>query len=140
MHKELAALETNNTWEITSLPLGKKVIGCKWVYKVKFLADGSLDKFKACLVAKDYTQVEGEDYHNMFAPVVKMQTFRTVLALATTKNWPIYQLDINSAFLYGDLVEEVYMEMPKGHPLYGTPNIVCRLLKSLYGMKQASRQ
>lgn len=140
MQKELSALESNKTWEVVSLPPGKKVIGCKLVQKAKFLADGSLDKFKARLVAKGSTHVEGEEYQNTFIPVVKMPTVQTVLALVTIKDWPIYQLDINNVFLHGDLFEEVYIELPKGHPLYGTPNVVCRLPKSLYGSKQASGQ
>lgn len=138
MTKELNALETNNTWRIVPPPSNKKVVGCKWVFRVKYLSDGSLDKFKARLVAKGYTQIEGQDYHNTFSPVAKMATVRTVLALATVKNWDIHQLDINNAFLHGELSEEVYMELPQGHPLHGS-GMVCRLIKSIYGLRQVSR-
>lgn len=140
MHKELTALESNDTWTLVPAPPGKKIVGCKWVYKLKYLADGTLDKFKAILVAQGFTQVEGEDYHNTFAPVAKMPTVRTLFALASVRKWNVHQLDINNAFLHGDLPEEVYMELPKGHPLYGTSNFVCKLNKSIYGLKQASRQ
>lgn len=113
-------------------------MGCKWLQKIKYLADGSLDKFKARLVAKGYTQIEGQDYHNNFAPVAKMASPCTMLALTTFKQWDIHQLDVNNAFFHGDLPEEVYMELPQGHPLHGT-DYVCRLIKSMYVLKHASR-
>ncbi|KAL0453990.1 UNVERIFIED_CONTAM: Retrovirus-related Pol polyprotein from transposon RE1 [Sesamum latifolium] len=115
MQDELEALERNQMWEVMPLPSNKRAIGCKWVYKLKVKADGSIDKHKARLVAKGYNQVEGTDYLDRFSPVAKSVTMRILLAVTASLNWHLYQLDINNAFLHGYLDEEVYMTAPEGY-------------------------
>ncbi|GAU50539.1 hypothetical protein TSUD_409840 [Trifolium subterraneum] len=114
MKNELTALANNKTWIITDLPEGVKPIGSKWVYKIKRKADGTIDRYIARLVAKGYNQIEGVDFSQTFSPVAKMTTIRTVLAIASIKNWHIHQLDVDNAFLHGDLDENVYMTVPQG--------------------------
>lgn len=136
MQQEVQALEENGTWRIVELPQGKNVVGCKWVFKIKYKADGKVDRYKARLVAKGYSQTEGIDYHETFSPVVKMTTVRSIIALAATQSWNIYQMNVFNAFLQGDLLEEVYMELPKGFfSAEKGKNLVCKLVKSLYGLK-----
>lgn len=114
MDKELSALDRMHTWDLVPLTEGKRSIGCRWVYKVKTHSDGSLECYKARLVARGYTQEYGVDYEETFAPVAKMTSVRTVIAVAAIRQWPIFQLDVKNAFLNGDLSEEVYMEPPPG--------------------------
>ncbi|CAM8959567.1 unnamed protein product [Rhodiola kirilowii] len=141
MNKEISALEQNHTWTITSLPPEKKAVDCKWVFKVKHHSDGKVERYKARLVAKGFTQVEGIDYHDTFAPVVKMTSVRCVLAVAAARGWPLFQLDVNNAFLHGVLNEDVYMKLPPGFYSQARQNgQVCKLQRSIYGLKQASRQ
>ena len=139
VEEELRALEKNSTWEICDLPRGKKPVGCKWVFTVKTKADGSIERFKARLVAKGFTQSYGIDYQETFAPVAKLNSIRVLLSLAANLDWPLYQLDVKNAFLNGDLDEEVYMEIPPGTKNATNGSKVCRLMKSLYGLKQSPR-
>ena len=132
-------MEDNHTWSVAPLPEGKHSIGCRWVYKVKYKSNGQVDRYKARLVAKGYTQQAGIDFLDTFSPVAKLTTVRILLSIAAVKNWSLLQLDINNAFLNGDLFEEVYMDLPLGYPVQGE-KLVCKLHKSIYGLRQASRQ
>ncbi|CAL2266170.1 unnamed protein product [Prunus armeniaca] len=137
MTKEIQALEQNKTWILTTLPAGKRPIGCKWVFKVKYNYDGTVERYKARLVAKGYMQKEGLDYTETFSPTAKLVTFHCLLAIVAATDWPLHQLDVQNAFLHGDLDEEVYMVLPPEFSPHGG-NLVCQLRKSLYGLKQAS--
>ncbi|CAJ2649847.1 unnamed protein product [Trifolium pratense] len=138
MDAEIQAIEDNNTWELTNLPEGSKAIGVKWVFKTKYNETRKIDKYKARLVAKGYTQKYGIDYNEVFALVARWETIRTVLALAASKGWCVYQLDVKSAFLHGDLSEDIYVEQPLGYQ-NGDQRKVYKLKKALYGLKQAPR-
>ncbi|KAL2249476.1 UNVERIFIED_CONTAM: Retrovirus-related Pol polyprotein from transposon TNT 1-94 [Sesamum indicum] len=138
MKAELAALEDNHTWILTPLPAGKKPIGCKWVFKTKLRADGSVERYKARLVAKGFTQIAGVDYMDNFSPVAKPVTVRVFLSIAAAHNWPLQQMDVNNAFLHGYLEEDLYMDPPEGYSVQ--LGLVCKLERSIYGLKQASRQ
>ena len=139
VNEEIQALQKNDTWKIMKLPQGKRPVGCKWVFNVKYKADGRIDRYKARLVAKGFTQTYGIDFQETFAPVAKLNTIRVLLSLAANLDWNLHQLDVKNAFLNGDLEEEVYMEIPSGLKLSSSNDLVCKLQKSLYGLKQSPR-
>ncbi|KAM2315364.1 hypothetical protein ACFX1S_028273 [Malus domestica] len=139
MKEEHDALLQNHTWSLVPATPHMNIVGCKWVFRVKRKADGSIDRHKARLVAKGFNQQVGVDYDETFSPVVKPGTIRTILALAVSHNWSLQQLDVRNAFLNGILHEEVYMKQPPGFVDSDRSQYVCRLHKALYGLKQAPR-
>jgi hypothetical protein len=139
MNEEIDQIEKNNTWELVSRPGDKNVIGSKWVFKNKMNEKGKVVRNKSILVCKGYAQVEGQDFDETFAPVARLEAMRMFLAYSCHKKFKVYQMDVKSTFLNGDLEEEVYMEKPEGFSLTDNPNYVCNLKKTLYGLKQAPR-
>jgi histone deacetylase 1/2 len=138
MKEEYTALMNNNTWSLVPLPPHRKAIGCKWIFRVKENPDGSVNKFKARLVAQGFLQTAGFDFTETFSPVIKPVTIRIILTLAVTYKWQVQQIDVNNAFLNGVLQEEVFMKQPAGFEV-ADKSLVCKLHKSLYGLKQAPR-
>lgn len=139
MTKEINSLKGSKTWELVRLPDGCKAIQCKWIFKTKYLPNGSIDKFKVRLVTKGYTQKVGIDYSKIFSHVVKFETVRIVMAITAANDLEIIQFDIKTAFLNGDIAELLYMEPSEGFVDLDHPYYVCFLRKALYGLKQASR-
>lgn len=139
MDLEIDSINKNRTWELVDLPTRAKKIGVKWVYKTKFNEKGEIDKHKARLVAKGCSQQYGIDYYEMFAPVARWDTIRMISALAAKNGWTVFQLNVKSAFLHEDLEEPVYLDQPMGYVKKGEESKVYRLLKALYGLRQASR-
>ena len=134
---EMDLIMSNYTWELINLPPASKPIGCKWVFRKKYHTDGMLHTYKAKLVAKGFQQKEGIDYFDTYAPVARITSIRVIFALASIYDLYVHQMDVKTAFLNGDLNEEVYMEQPEGFVLPGHEHKVCKLVKSLYGLKQA---
>jgi hypothetical protein len=139
MREEIEAVERNNTWELVDLPHGHQPIGLKWVYKLKKNEAGEVIKHKARLVARGFVQQAGIDFDEVFAPVARMESIRLLLALAAQEGWPIHHMDVKSAFLNGELKEEVYVKQPPGFVVTGEEGKVLRLRKALYGLRQAPR-
>jgi hypothetical protein len=139
MQTEFNALLQNHTWTLVPPQQATNLVGCKWVFKVKRHADGSIERHKARLIAKGFHQQAGLDYGETFSPVVKPTTIRTVLSMAYSPGWDMRQIDIQNAFLHGFLDEEVYMSQPPGFSNPTLPHHVCKLHKALYGLKQAPR-
>ena len=140
MEEEMESMGSNNVWELVDLPEGRNAIGNKWVLKIKRLADGSIERYKARLVAKGYTQQEGIDYEETFSPVVRFTSIRLILAIVASLDLELHQMDVKTAFLNGNLEEEIYMEQLVGFVAEGQEHKVCKLLRSIYGLKQSSRQ
>ena len=137
---EIDSILHNHTWELVDLPSGCKPLSSKWIFKRKRKVDGSIDKYKARLMIKGFRQTEGLDYFDMYSPVTRINSIRMVLAIAALKDLEVHQMDVKTAFLNGDLNEEIYMEQPEGFSAPGQEMKVCRLVKSLYGLKQAPKQ
>jgi hypothetical protein len=140
MNDEIEPMKTNQVWDLVNLPPRRKAIGNKWVLKVKCKANGSIERYKACLVAKGYTQQEGIDYEETFSPVVRFASIRLILAIVAYMNLELYQMDVKTTFLNGELDEEIYMDQPIGFVADGQERKVCKLKRSIYGLKQSSRQ
>ena len=141
MEEEMHSLMKNKTWKLVDRPLHKKVIGCRWIFKRKHGIPGvEPARFKARVVAKGFSQVEGIDYHEVFSPVVKHSSIRLILAMVAMNDLELEQLDVKTAFPHVNLDEEIFMEQPKGFIKKEAENKVCLLQKSLYGLKQSPRQ
>jgi len=140
INDEMESIMGNDTWVLADLPPKCKPIGCKWIFKKKLKVDGTIDKFKARLVAQGFRQKPGIDYFDTYAPVARISTIRLLITLAAINNLVIHQMDVKTAFLNGDLEEEIYMKQPEGFVVEGQEDKVCKLVKSLYGLKQAPKQ
>jgi hypothetical protein len=139
MQEEIDSIEENGTWSLVDLPAGFKTIGLKWVYKVKRNEHGVIVKHKARLVAKGYVQRPGIDFEEVYAPVARLESVRLLLAVAAQEGWEVHHMDVKSAFLNGELKEEVYVTQTPGFVVKGAEKKVLRLRKAMYNLKQAPR-
>uniref|UniRef100_A0A453KU28 Reverse transcriptase Ty1/copia-type domain-containing protein n=1 Tax=Aegilops tauschii subsp. strangulata TaxID=200361 RepID=A0A453KU28_AEGTS len=139
MQEEYMTLMANQTWSLVPRPPGTNIVSGKWLFRHKFKADGSLERYKARWVVRGFSQRLGIDFDETFSPVVKSATIRVVLALAAAGDWPVHQMDMNNAFLQGYLTERVYCQQSAGFVDASRPNHVCLLDRSLYGLGQAPR-
>ncbi|KAH9704344.1 hypothetical protein KPL70_011418 [Citrus sinensis] len=139
MNQEMESMYSNKVWELVEAPNGVKPIGCKWIYKRKRGVEGRVETFKARLVAKGFTQKEGIDYEETFSPVAMLKSIRILLSIAAVLDYEIWQMDVKTAFLNGHLEENIYMQQPDGFIQRGQEHMVCKLQRSIYGLKQASR-
>ena len=139
MQKEMESIHFNDVWDLVELPENRKPVGSKWVFKKKTKADGSIERYKARLVAQGFSQKRGLDYDETFSPVVRFESFRCLVAVAVEKCLKLHQLDITATFLNGHLEEEMFMRQPEGFVEEGKEHLVCKLKQSLYGLKQSPR-
>ena len=139
MNEEYHSLMENRTWSLVPLPHGRSAIGCRWMYKLKYGSDGAIQRYKARFVAKGYSQRPGLDFTETNALVVKLGSLRAILSFAAHRDLDKIQLDVKTAFLYGEVADELYISQPEGFIIAGQESLVCRLHKGLYGLKQSSR-
>ncbi|KAK2352400.1 secreted RxLR effector protein [Trifolium repens] len=139
MKSEIDSMYTNQVWNLVEPPVGVRPIGCKWVFKKKTDMDGKVHTYKARLVAKGYKQIHGVDYDETFSPVAMLKSVRILLAIAAYHDYEIWQMDVKTAFLNGNLLEDVYMTQPEGFDIPNEAHKICKLQRSIYGLKQASR-
>jgi histone deacetylase 1/2 len=139
MSDEFNALIRNGTWQLIPASSNQNVVGCKWIFRTKRHSNGSIDKYKACLVAKGFHQRPDVDYYDTFSPVIKPTIIRLVLNITISSEWTLRQFDVNNAFLQGTLTEQVYMYQPPGFIDKDFPSHVCKLQKAIYGLKEAPR-
>ena len=139
MENEMKSLNENKVWELVKLPKGRKAIGCKWIFKTKIDGDGKVERHKARLVAQGYTQKFGVDYDQTFSPVVSFESIRSIIAIAAQNGLKLHQMDVKTAFLNGELSEEIFLKQPEGFVVKGYEDHVCKLNRSIYGLKQSAR-
>ena len=139
MRSELKSMDENQVWNLVDLPDGARPVECKWVFKKKTDMDGNVSVYKARLIAKGFRQVQGVDYDETFSPVAMLKSVRIMLAIAAYFDYEIWQMDVKTAFLNGNLTEDVYMIYPEGFVDPANFDKVCKLQKSIYGLKQASQ-
>jgi hypothetical protein len=139
MTEEYQSIIKNNVWEIVPKPKSKDVVSSKWLFKIKHVVDRSIEKYKERFVARGFSQKEGIDYEETFAPVARYTSIRTIIALAAKMKWKLHQMDVKTAFLNGIIKEEVYIEQPQGFEVQDKKSHVCKLKKALYGLNQAPR-
>jgi hypothetical protein len=139
MMEEYNSIMKNDVWEVVPRPEGKSMVTSRWLYKLKHVANGNIEKYKACFVAQGFSQVEGVDYDDTFVPVARYTSIRAVISIAIEMGWKIHQMDVKTTFLNGLIEEEVYIEHPFGFEVHGRESHVCRLMKALYRLKQAPR-
>src|ERR1700686_893045 len=139
MVDEMTSLHKNEAWDLVVFLAGRKPIGSKWVFKKKKNAEGKVEKYKAWLVEKGYSQVPRIDFGDIFSPAAKVTSIRSILSVAAAFDFEVEQMDVKTSFLHGDLEEEIYMKQPEGFAVKGKKEPVCKLKKSLYGLKQSPR-
>ena len=139
MDLEFEALTQRETWVLVPRPPHTNIVTCRWIFNLKYNQNGTINRHKARLVARGFSQTYGVDYKETFSPVVRLNSVHILLSLAVNQGWSLHQLDVSNAFLYGELTEQVFMEQPPGYVHSGGTDKVCHLCRAIYGLKQSPR-